>query len=511
MPAVSEVFIPASLFDANNATIPWVYPSEIVEFAQRLRLRGIQVDETQGNGLPPDAQMHDRAATIPAVVVSPRGEWGIVQALKAMKDLDLYNKMPVSVKSGGHGYFNGATCAGIMLNLVHMTDSRVDGDVLTLGPGCVLGQTIDILARHGKAVPHGDCYGVGAGGHFTTAGWDLLLTRRYGIGCQSVVGGRVVLWDGTVLDVDESSHPELLYAMRGGAAAGVGVVSEIRLRVMDEPARATWRLTPLTKAQLQQCVASRVFSRAVSLPEDVTVSFRFFFEPHQEEPVCSFNIFSLLTVAETIKHLHQHLGAEAASLVDDAALWNERKLLDLRLLPASSMLSADPGMLSELSSTRLHDSPHLFWNRGMVQREMGSSFLETSSHWVRTDCEAMLPEVYARLEAVKHSPMRERMYVFLVLGGGESLRRQRDCAMPLGRALARFELHWDHEQDADECRTFAGTVSDVLRSQEDAGVDRPFRGDIWRQDQAYSEHDCLHAISRRFDRRRGRGPRDMRL
>ncbi|EFY96887.2 FAD/FMN-binding dehydrogenase [Metarhizium robertsii] len=509
MPAISGLST-ASLFDAKS-TAPPVYPGEIAEFVQRLRLRGIQVDETQGHGLSPDAQMHDRAATVPAVVVSPRGEWGIVQTLTAMKDLDLYAKMPVSVKSGGHGYFNGATCSGIMVNLAHMADSRVDGDVLTLGPGCVLGQAIDTLARHGKAVPHGDCYGVGAGGHFTTAGWDLVLTRRHGIGCQSVVGGRVVLWDGTVLGVDDEHHPELLYAMRGGAAAGVGVVSEIRLRVVDEPARATWRLTPLTRDQLRRCVANRAFARAASLPEDITLSFRFFFEPHDENPVCSLNIFSLLTVSETIEHLRRHLGAEVASLVDDAAAWSEKRLLDLRLLPASRALSADPGMLSELSSARLHDSPHVFWNSAMVRREMGSSFLETSSHWVRTDCDAMLPEIYARLEAVKHLPMRDRMYLLVVLGGGESLRRQRDCAMPLGRALARFEVHWDHEHEADECRAFAATVADVLRRHRDAGVDRPFRGDIWRPDQAYSEDDGLHAISRRFDRRRGRGPRRVRL
>ncbi|KJK74308.1 hypothetical protein H634G_10454 [Metarhizium anisopliae BRIP 53293] len=446
MSAVSELST-ASLFDASS-TVARAYPGEIAELVQRLRRCGIQVDETQGHGFPPDAQMHDRAAAVPAVVVSPRGEWGIVQTLTAMKDLDLYAKMPVSVKSGGHGYFNGATCSGIMVNLAHMADSRVDGDVLTLGPG----------------------------------------------------------------DVDDEHHPELLYAMRGGAAAGVGVVSEIRLRVMDEPARATWRLTPLTRDQLRRCVANRAFARAASLPEDITLSFRFFFEPHDENPVCSLNIFSLLTVSETIEHLRRHLGAEVASLADDdAAAWSEKRLLDLRLLPASRALSADPGMLSELSSARLHDSPHVFWNSAMVRREMGSSFLETSSHWVRTDCDAMLPEIYARLEAVKHLPMRDRMYLLVVLGGGESLRRQRDCAMPLGRALARFEVHWDHEHEADECRAFAATVADVLRRHRDAGVDRPFRGDIWRPDQAYSEGDGLHAISRRFDRRRGRGPRDVRL
>jgi len=54
--------------------------------------------------------------------------------------------------------------------------------VLSLEPGCLLGQVIEILVRHAKAVPHGDCFGVGAGGHFLTAGWDSVLSRKYGLG-----------------------------------------------------------------------------------------------------------------------------------------------------------------------------------------------------------------------------------------------------------------------------------------------------------------------------------------
>ena len=87
-----------------------------------------------------------------------------------------------------------------MINLSGLTKRHIGGNVMYLEPGCILGQTIDFLAEDGKAVPHGDCFGVGAGGHFLTAGWDLTLTRRYGLGSQHVVGGRVVLWDGPRLE-----------------------------------------------------------------------------------------------------------------------------------------------------------------------------------------------------------------------------------------------------------------------------------------------------------------------
>ena len=66
---------------------------------------------------------------------------------------------------------------------------KISNDVLVLEPGCILGQIIALLAAHGKAVPHGDCFGVGAGGHFLTAGWDIALARRHGLGYQNVIGG----------------------------------------------------------------------------------------------------------------------------------------------------------------------------------------------------------------------------------------------------------------------------------------------------------------------------------
>lgn len=68
-----------------------------------------------------------------------------------------------------------------MINLGIMAERRIVDDVLLLEPGCILRQLIGTL-DHGKAVPHGDCFVVGAGGHFLTAGWDIALARRYGLG-----------------------------------------------------------------------------------------------------------------------------------------------------------------------------------------------------------------------------------------------------------------------------------------------------------------------------------------
>jgi hypothetical protein len=468
------------------------------EFVNRLRLRGIPVEKTNGIDFPTNAAMHDRGAVVPAVVVSPRSEWGVVQTLQLMAELKLNGEVPLSIKSGGHGYFNGATCTGVMINLADMTQRRIAGDTLFLEPGCVLGQTINILAKNRKSVPHGDCFGVGAGGHFLTAGWDLILARKYGLGCQSVVGGRVVLWDGSVICVDEESHPDLLLAMRGGAVAGVGVVTEIRLRLIDEPAVATWRFTRITREQLGTCVAHGFFARSATLPREVSVSVRIHFEPDQLAPVCSFNTVSLLSAEATVQLLRETLGDEVTGIVADLSAWSEKTLLDLRMLPASEFLATRPEMLGEVTAQALRANPLLYWNRNASVREMASSYYTSISSWVVPDCEPMLLELYAAFESAQAHPLRDRMYSLVILGGGRMMELQDSCSMPLGQALARFELHWDDpETDEAWTRGFTDKVYSILLSRQDPGPGRPYRGDIWLPEQAYDP--CLEAISKAYD------------
>jgi len=470
------------------------------DLVKNLKQRGIQVQQTDGQVLPLEATMHDRGAVVPTLVVSPRSEWGVAQTLRLLKDFGLYDLLPVSVKSGGHGYFNGASCSGVMLDLSSMTNRRIMNNTLFLGPGCVLGQTIDTLANNRKAVPHGDCFGVGAGGHFLTAGWDILLSRRYGLGCQSVIGGRVVLWDGSVVEVDEENHPKLLEAMRGGAVAGAGVVTEVRLRLIEEPPLATWRFARISKEQLATCVACNAFSNATNLPRDISISFRFHFEPDQLEPVCSFNIISLLTTEETLRYINQHLGNEVTTLVANSSAWNEKSLVDLRMLPASEFLAAHPEMLAELSSAALHENPLVYWNRTSSAREMARSFFTSISHWVVPNCEAMFLDLYAAFQSVQAHPARERMYALVILGGGRISDLQHQCSMPLGQALARFELHWDDPKEEEQwCRRFTDIISSIFQSKTDMGPGRPYRGDVWLEEQARGAR--LDTILEEYDRR----------
>ncbi|KAJ6436715.1 methyl transferase [Purpureocillium lavendulum] len=478
---------------------------QVQSLLYQLDLRGISVQRTDGRNPPPEALLHDPAAEVPLLVISPRSEWGVEKSLRLLNELGFHgtNQIPISVKSGGHGYFNGASCRGIMLNLSEMNNASIADNTLMVQPGCVLGKTIHLLAQHRKAVPHGDCFGVGAGGHFLTAGWDLILARRYGLGCQSVIGGRIVLWDGSAVEVSEDQHPDLLHAMRGGAAAGVGVVTEIRLRLIKEPPLATWCFTPITREQLETCVHNDVISNALCLPRDISVSFRFHFDANQPGTVCSFNIVSLLPVEDTIECLYHHLGHDIASMVADRSRWSEKTLLSIRMLPASKVLAANPNMLAELTATKLHEDPLTYWNESSTSREMARSYQTSISHWVKPNCERMLLGMYTAFQSAQTYHERHRLYGLVILGGGRMLEAQDQCSMPLGQVLARAETHWDQPGGEDEswCRDFTELLSDIIRSEEDTKPGRPYRGDIWKAEQA--KDIGLDAIAQKYDRRRG--------
>jgi len=471
----------------------------LCDFLAGLQHRGIQAVATHGRSLPPEAVMHDRAAVIPTIVVSPRSEWGVIETLRLLSSLRLYDQHAVSVRSGGHGYHNGGSCSGIMINLGSMANRRIVDDTLFVEPGCILGQLIGTLVDHKKAVPHGDCFGVGAGGHFLTAGWDIVLARRYGLGCQSVTGGRVVLWDGSVVDVNEKSHPKLLYAMRGGAAAGVGVVTEIRLRLIDQPPLVSWHFQSLSRAQLETCVAHHAFASAANLPKDVSMSFRFHFEPDQLDPVCSLNIVSILPVDETLACLSEHLDSAVASLLAERMAWHEKSLVDLRMVPASKALTANPQMLAEVTPVALHERPLTYWKPTTASREMARSYFTSVSHWVVPECDAVFLELYEAFHSVRAEPARERMYALVVQGGGRMTELQHQCSMPLGQALARFEMHWDDPAEEQWSRTFTDRISGIMESKLDRGPSRPYRGDIWQEEQGRDA--TLEAVLKCYDRR----------
>lgn len=58
--------------------------------------------------------------------------------------------------------------------------------------------------------------------------------RKLGLAADSVVGATLLTANGTVLEADEASYPDLFWAIRGGGA-NYAVVLEWRLQLYRQP------------------------------------------------------------------------------------------------------------------------------------------------------------------------------------------------------------------------------------------------------------------------------------
>ena len=141
----------------------------------------------------------------------------------------------LAVVSGGHDMFGRAFEArNVVLDLRPMKTIRIDEAAghVTVGPGVLSGELLAALPAD-RAVVVGLCLSVGVVG-FALAGGYGDLTSRFGLGSDGLVGARVVLADGEVVEASERANADLLWALRGGGG-GFGVVTSATFAVRHVP------------------------------------------------------------------------------------------------------------------------------------------------------------------------------------------------------------------------------------------------------------------------------------
>ena len=140
--------------------------------------------------------------------------------------------LPLAVRSGGHSAAAHSTVdGGIVLDLRDIgLDIDVDGRTAWAETGLSAGEFTQAGA-HGLAVGFGDTGSVGLGG-LTLGGGVGYLSRKHGLTIDSLLAAEVVTADGEMLRVDEKSHPDLFWAIRGGGG-NFGVATRFRFRLHE--------------------------------------------------------------------------------------------------------------------------------------------------------------------------------------------------------------------------------------------------------------------------------------
>lgn len=140
--------------------------------------------------------------------------------------------LPMSIRGGGHNIAGLAVCeGGLMLDLSLMTEVVVDTATRTTlaGGGVTWGAFDAATQREGLATTGGAVSTTGIAG-LTLGGGLGWLMGRYGYTVDNLLGARVVLHDGSLIETNADEHPNLFWALRGGGG-NFGVVTTFTYRL----------------------------------------------------------------------------------------------------------------------------------------------------------------------------------------------------------------------------------------------------------------------------------------
>lgn len=193
--------------------------------------------EFAGNVLLPKTEGYDDARLVyngmfsdrrPSVVLQCVSTEDVVAAVNFVRD----NGSLFAVKSGAHSIAGfSAVDGGVVIDLSQMNKVEIDPDArIARAQAGVKWAAFDAATQeHGLATPGGFVSTTGVAG-LTLNGGIGLLSPKYGLTCDNLVGAEVVTASGEVLWVSEDENQDLLWGLRGGGG-NFGIVTRFDLRL----------------------------------------------------------------------------------------------------------------------------------------------------------------------------------------------------------------------------------------------------------------------------------------
>jgi hypothetical protein len=204
----------------------------------------IPIDELRtaagGAVITPDDPEYEQARMVfyrnfdrrPAVIVRPESAAAVARIVSFARE----SSTELAVRSGGHSLAgHGVSEGGIVLDLAALKAMEVDPHARTASAqtGLTAAEYTTTAGEYGLATGFGDTGVVGIGG-LTLGGGVGFLSRRYGLTIDDLLGADIVTADGDVLQVDDESHPDLFWAIRGGGG-NFGVATKFTFRLHELP------------------------------------------------------------------------------------------------------------------------------------------------------------------------------------------------------------------------------------------------------------------------------------
>ena len=388
--------------------------------------------------------------------------------------------VPLAVRSGGHSYGGYSTGAGLVIDTRPMNAVDVGAGDARVGAGAQLVDVYSALAARGLGIAAGSCPSVGIAG-LTLAGGLGVLTRAWGLTCDSLLEAEVVTADGSIRTADERRDADLFWALRGGGGSSFGVVTSL-----------TFRARPITRLALGFLRWDGSAARAViaawqrwiaAAPEELWSNLHLNAGPSSEVAVHATHVVDQASLGTHFDDLVRQVGSAPAYREVGALSYADAMLLEAGCLGRT------------VGQCHLHGDTA----DGVLDRETyaGTSVVIGS---------ALGP---AGLDAVASALTTDGVSAVIVdaLGGAVARVAPDATAFPHRQALANIQVISSWAADApaataDARRAALGRYRDVLRSQVGTGA---YVGYIdpelpaWQAAYFGANYARLQQVKRRYD------------
>jgi FAD/FMN-containing dehydrogenase len=144
--------------------------------------------------------------------------------------------LEIAVRGGGHNVAGRCVCDdGLVVDLSLMKGIHVDaaGATARAQGGVTWNELNREAAVSGLAVTGGAISSTGIAGYTLGGGLGWLMSTQ-GLASDNLIGVQLVTAEGDVLDVSDASHPDLMWALRGGGG-NFGVAASFEYRLRPQP------------------------------------------------------------------------------------------------------------------------------------------------------------------------------------------------------------------------------------------------------------------------------------
>ena len=168
----------------------------------------------------------------PAVIIRCRSAADVAAGVRFARAAGL----DITVRGGGHNVAGRAVADdAVMIDLAEMKGTEVDAEARTVRAegGLTWAELNGATAEHGLAVTGGVISSTGISG-LTLGGGLGWLMAKHGLAADNLLAVELVNAAGEVLDVTETSDPDLFWALRGGGGNfGIATTFTYRLHPLE--------------------------------------------------------------------------------------------------------------------------------------------------------------------------------------------------------------------------------------------------------------------------------------